>query len=103
VNDQVMKSFFEKFFNQALASFFAFQQHLERQLKAGSVLPGLFPSFTPWAAPLVQPTDWLPRTAGAAANNSESQGLVRTVEELKKQVAALQKRKRGTGVRRKRR
>ncbi len=90
VNDQVVKGFFEKFFHQALSSFFAFQQQFERQLREGSVLPSLFPGFGSWSS---RPGEAKPEPTPAQAKpdpTGDPTGLAQTVQELQKQVASLQ-------------
>jgi polyhydroxyalkanoate synthesis repressor PhaR len=93
VNDQVMKGFFEKFFHQALASFFIFQRQFEKQLREGTVLPSLFPALVPW---LTTGSSDLVRTAAEetsanAAPKVEGTALAETVQQLQKQVTAGQR------------
>jgi len=93
VNDQVMKGFFEKFFHQALSSFFTFQQHLEKQLLDGSVLPSLFPPFVacPSRAASV-PAHTPDELAPEKASSGHEPALAETVQTLQAQMAALQER-----------
>jgi polyhydroxyalkanoate synthesis repressor PhaR len=91
VNDQVMKGFFEKFFHQALSSFFTFQQHLERQLQAGAVLPNLFPSFSSWPLGMPQMPPPFPTGTQGSALRSNGADLANVVQALQEQVSALQK------------
>jgi polyhydroxyalkanoate synthesis repressor PhaR len=91
VNDSVMKGFFEKFFHQALSSFFAFQQQLERQMRAGGLLPSLFPTFSPWTAN-PQREEEHPQTPKDTAAPGPEAGMAETVATLKAQIAALEKR-----------
>jgi polyhydroxyalkanoate synthesis repressor PhaR len=91
VNDQVMKGFFEKFFLQALGSFFAFQNQIERQLREGSVLPSLFPVFQPWPGGSHDPDKTATeKSAPGPVPKTADGALASTVEELQRQMAALQ-------------
>jgi polyhydroxyalkanoate synthesis repressor PhaR len=90
VNDQVIKGFFEKFFNQALSSFFAFQQQFEKQLREGGVLPKLFPSFLPWPSPLSERASQPASGANPEATPQPDNTLAETVGDLQQQLTALQ-------------
>jgi len=73
---------------------------LERQLRAGSVLPGLFPGFNPWSmgssqAPTPPPA---PPVGGSASENAD---LAASVRQLQEQVKALEKRRSPTARRKK--
>jgi polyhydroxyalkanoate synthesis repressor PhaR len=93
VNDQVVKGFFEKFFNQALSSFFAFQQQFEKQLREGGVLPSLFPPFLRWQSPASERVpEPAPATKPEAAPHSEAGGLAEKVGSLQRELSALQER-----------
>src|SRR6266851_3494464 len=48
MNDQLVKDFIEKYFNQALKSFFDYQQQLEEQMRRAHGLPPLFPAVSAW-------------------------------------------------------
>src|SRR5205814_9510775 len=54
-NDQLVKDFIEKYFNQALKSFFDYQRQLEEQLRRTHGLPSVFPSVTAWTKAMLQP------------------------------------------------
>jgi len=100
VNDQVMKGYFEKFFHQALSTFFTFQQQLEKQLRDGSVLPSLFPTFAAWQARSASVPDPAPQKSSPYRAEP---ALAETVQALQAQVAALQAKMGRPTARRKRR
>jgi polyhydroxyalkanoate synthesis repressor PhaR len=90
VNDQVLLGFFEKFFHQALTSFIGFQNHLQRQMRTGSLLPSLFPTVNPWPN---APEETAPGQKLAAETNGHAseQDVRGTLHQLKAQIAALEK------------
>src|ERR1700751_5335666 len=55
MNDQLVKDFIEKYFNQALNSFLGYQQQFEEQIRKTHGLPSLFPSFAAWTRAMLQP------------------------------------------------
>src|SRR5438105_5406351 len=55
MNDQLVKDFIEKYFNQALKSFFDYQQQVEEQVRRTHGLPTAFPSFAAWTKAMLQP------------------------------------------------
>src|SRR5579862_6854535 len=55
MNDQLVKDFVEKYFNQALASFLNYQQKLEEQMRRTHALPGVFPSVSAWTKAMLSP------------------------------------------------
>ena len=48
MNDQLVKDFIEKYFNQALKSFLDYQQQVEEQIRRAHGLPTVFPSVSAW-------------------------------------------------------
>src|ERR1041385_7024507 len=48
MNDQLVKDFIEKYFNQALKSFLDYQQSVEEQIRRTHGLPFVFPSVSAW-------------------------------------------------------
>src|SRR5213595_2793587 len=48
MNDQLVKDFIEKYFNQALKSFLDYQRQLEEQFRRTHGLPLVFPSVAAW-------------------------------------------------------
>jgi polyhydroxyalkanoate synthesis repressor PhaR len=55
MNDQLVKDFIEKYFNQALKSFFDYQQFLEQQVRKTHGLPATFPSMAEWTKTMMAP------------------------------------------------
>src|SRR5262252_7536834 len=55
MNDQLVKDFIEKYFNQALQSFLEYQQQLEEQIRRTHGLPSAFPSVSAWTKAMLQP------------------------------------------------
>ncbi len=47
-NDQLVKDFIEKYFNQALKSFLDYQREVEEQIRRTHALPPSFPSLSDW-------------------------------------------------------
>src|SRR5437660_6191833 len=48
MNDQLVKDFIEKYFNQALHSFLAYQQQVEDRFREVHGLPGVLPAVSAW-------------------------------------------------------
>jgi polyhydroxyalkanoate synthesis repressor PhaR len=96
-NDQLVKDFIEKYFNQALGSFLNYQQQVEEQLRRTHGLPASFPSVSAWTKTMLGP---LASTFGGATappaeaaphpGEGQSQDLRLMIERLRRQVAALQ-------------
>src|SRR5215471_16716958 len=55
MNDQLVKDFIEKYFNQALKSFFDYQRKLEDQIRQSHGLPPVFPSVSAWTKAMLEP------------------------------------------------
>src|SRR5204863_9007836 len=55
MNDDLVKDFIEKYFNQALRSFLDYQQRLEEQIRQTHGLPAVFPSVSAWTKAVLQP------------------------------------------------
>src|SRR5438477_11062904 len=55
MNDQLVKDFIEKYFNQALKSFFDYQQQIEEQIRRTHGLPAVFPTVSAWTKAVLQP------------------------------------------------
>src|SRR5438046_414174 len=97
MNDQLVKDFIEKYFNQALKSFLDYQQQVEEQIRRTHGLPTIFPSVSAWTKAMLQPfaVPFTSREApvedvgGPGSDESELRELVR---DLQGKVAALKKR-----------
>src|ERR1051326_6434912 len=75
MNDQLVKDFIEKYFNQALNSFLGYQQQFEEQIRRRHGLPSLFPSVSAWTKAVLQPfatafTNQRPEPATAPATSA---------------------------------
>src|SRR5438046_2814127 len=55
MNDQLVKDFIEKYFNQALKSFLDYQRQVEEQIRRTHGLPSVFPSVSAWTKAMLEP------------------------------------------------
>ena len=55
MNDQLVKDFIEKYFNQALKSFLEYQRQVEEQMRRAHGLPTSLPSLSAWTEALIKP------------------------------------------------
>jgi len=55
VNDQLVKDFIEKYFNQALKSFLDYQRQVEEQIRRTYGLFSVFPSVSAWTKAVLEP------------------------------------------------
>src|SRR3989440_6782011 len=55
MNDQLVKDFIEKYFNQALKSFLDYQHKLEDQIRRTHGLPAVFPTVSAWTKAMLEP------------------------------------------------
>src|SRR5208337_910219 len=55
MNDQLVKDFIDKYFNQALKSFMDYQQQIEEQIRRVHGLPPGFPSVSAWTKAMIEP------------------------------------------------
>jgi len=91
-NDQLVKDFIEKYFNQALKSFFDYQRQLEEQLRRTHGLPSVFPSVTAWTKAMLQPFASAFAPASETADSPEaSEGAREEERRLQEQVRELRK------------
>jgi polyhydroxyalkanoate synthesis repressor PhaR len=97
MNDQLVKDFIEKYFNQALKSFLDYQQQVEEQIRRTHGLPSVFPSVSAWTKAMLEPFasafSGRPLNTTGSAGAEDAAHLQQTVRDLQAQVAAL-KRKR---------
>jgi|ERR1017187_572731 polyhydroxyalkanoate synthesis repressor PhaR len=98
MNDQLVKDFIEKYFNQALGSFFNYQQQVEEQIRQSHGLPAAIPTVAAWTKAMLGPmaSAFGGGTAGTsaegphpAAAKDQSQELREMIQRLQTQVAAL--------------
>ncbi|PWU21385.1 MAG: hypothetical protein C5B50_01885 [Verrucomicrobia bacterium] len=105
MNDQLVKDFIDKYFNQALQSFLSYQQQFEEQIRRAQGLPETFPSVSAWTKAMLQPfaQAFTPRGLGTVSpgatepENSENQELRVLIRELRQEVAGLRKGRGGNG------
>ncbi|HWX20272.1 MAG TPA: polyhydroxyalkanoate synthesis regulator DNA-binding domain-containing protein [Candidatus Binatia bacterium] len=99
MNDQLVKDFIEKYFNQALKSFLDYQQQIEEQIRRTHGLPSMFPSMSAWTKAMLEPF-----ASAFSGQTSESSGtgtpgqppgnpveLQRLVSDLQDQIAELKR------------
>jgi polyhydroxyalkanoate synthesis repressor PhaR len=97
MNDQLVKDFIEKYFNQALNSFLDYQRQVEEQIRRAHGLPPVFPSVSAWTKAMLQP--FANALSGHPAPDpspapAEVETLRRTIQELQAEVARLKGRPR---------
>ncbi|HWI56174.1 MAG TPA: polyhydroxyalkanoate synthesis regulator DNA-binding domain-containing protein [Bacillota bacterium] len=99
VNDQLVKDFVDKYFNQALKSFLDYQQQVEEQIRRTHGLPSVFPSVSAWTKAMLEPFATAftappaeaASTAGAAPVSAETAQLHQLIRDLQEQVAELKR------------
>jgi polyhydroxyalkanoate synthesis repressor PhaR len=99
MNDQLVKDFIDKYFNQALKSFLDYQQQVEEQIRRAHGLPSVFPSVSAWTKAVLEPFASAlasnPAQAGSTppspSGSGTEQNVQDTVAELKAQLAALKR------------
>jgi polyhydroxyalkanoate synthesis repressor PhaR len=97
MNDQLVKDFIEKYFNQALKSFFDYQRQIEEQVRKTHGLPPLFPSVSAWTKAMLEPFSAAfsgsrpsqPAETQPPGTADKSEDLHKLVRELQKEVASL--------------
>ena len=96
MNDQLVKDFIEKYFNQALKSFLDYQQQIEEQIRRTHGLPSTFPSVSAWTRAMLSPftsvfgaTPDMPTNPPPAPPPGENQELREMIAQLQKQVSDL--------------
>jgi polyhydroxyalkanoate synthesis repressor PhaR len=100
MNDQLVKDFIEKYFNQALQSFLEYQQQLEEQIRRTHGLPSGLPSVSAWTKAMLQPFASAfsgqfaapgPVSAPPSGAAQEAARLRQMIDDLQQQVQALKK------------
>lgn len=98
MNDQLVKDFIEKYFNQALQSFLNYQQQIEEEVRRAQGLPAAFPSVSAWTAAVLKPfTSAFASRGGdssshpphATSEKGQNSGLHELVRDLQQQVSKL--------------
>src|SRR5258708_707608 len=92
MNDQLVKDFIEKYFNQALKSFFDYQHQLEEQIRRTHGLPKVIPSVSAWTKAMLQPFASALGHSSAEASPTAAREPSQTKESrLEGQLKALQR------------
>jgi len=96
MNDLLVKDFIEKYFNQALRSFFEYQQQFEEQIRRSHGLPSALPTVAAWTKAMFQPfaaafdsASSEPAPTRASSDENEKEDLRETVEKLQRQMAEM--------------
>jgi len=99
MNDQLVKDFIEKYFNQALKSFLDYQQQVEEHIRRTHGLPSAFPSVSAWTKAMLEPFASAfsvgrpePASTSAPAGTEESK-LQEELHNLQAQLAQLKRRR----------
>lgn len=92
MNDQLVKDFIEKYFNQALQSFLDYQRQFEEQMRVTHGLPAAFPSVSAWTEAMFKPiTSAFTGQAAATGRDSSKEPSDKTEsEDLREMVRSLQ-------------
>src|SRR5690242_1186955 len=101
MNDQLVKDFIEKYFNQALKSFFDYQKQVEEQIRQTHGLPPVFSSVSAWTKAMLEPFSMAfsgPSPAKTAEpqptrKSEKEEDLRNLVRELQKEVAHLKQKR----------
>lgn len=101
MNDQLVKDFIEKYFNQALKSFLDYQQQVEEQIRRAHGLPSVFPSVSAWTKAMLEPfataISGHPLDAPlASAPAPDAAELQQTIRDLQAQVMELKRKRPST-------
>jgi polyhydroxyalkanoate synthesis repressor PhaR len=95
MNDLLIKDFIEKYFNQALRSFFEYQQQFEEQIRRSHGLPSAIPTVAAWTKAMFQPFASAfggpPVEPEPASPANAQEDLRATVEKLQRQLANQKK------------
>lgn len=105
MNDQLIKDFIEKYFNQALKSFLEYQQQFEEQIRRTHGLPTALSGVSAWTKAMLGPLAAVfpgrPESPPARPPEPGAEALQEQLQQLERQVAEL-KQARPTRSRRKR-
>lgn len=95
MNDQLIKDFIDKYFNQALHSFLGYQEQLEEQMRRAHGLPSAFPSVSAWTKAMFEPLasafggGAAPPSDAAPAVGASTEELLQMIQQLQKELAEL--------------
>jgi len=104
MNDQLVKDFIEKYFNQALQSFLDYQRQIEEEVRRAQGLPATFPSVSAWTEAVLKPfasafAGRAPHTPPPPAKEEPSVDLRELVHDLQQQVQELKKGRKTSRIR----
>jgi len=88
VNDNLVKDFIEKYFNQALHSFLEYQQQVEERFRQVHGLPSVYPAVSAWTKAMLQP--FTSAFGGEKPSESAAPPPPDNAEELRQMVKDLQ-------------
>src|SRR6266566_642563 len=88
VNDQLVKDFIEKYFNQALHSFLDYQRQVEDRLRQVHGLPVVYPAVSAWTKAMLQPftTAFGGEKPAGGLSPEETEELRHLIKELQQQI-----------------
>jgi len=86
MNDSLVKDFIEKYFNQALKSFFDYQRQAEEQIRKTHGLPSVFSPVSAWTTAMFEP--FMGKSTEA---ENQDQDLRQMVRDLQKELAEIKK------------
>ena len=91
MNDQLVKDFIEKYFNQALQSFLEYQRRVEEQIRQTHGLPSALPLVSAWTKAVLQPfSSALAGRSSTEAREASDQRSAQAVEQLQQTVRDLE-------------
>ena len=95
VNDQIVREFIDKYFNQAFQAWVDYQKQFEEQLLKMQGMPGVYAPFAAWNQAFAPPFGSSPKETTArqtSANaDQDAQDLKTVIKDLQEQVANLQR------------
>jgi polyhydroxyalkanoate synthesis repressor PhaR len=111
MNDQLVKDFIEKYFNQALRSFLDYQRQFEEQVRRAQGLSTAFPGVAAWTEAMLKPfvsraqdstkTQETPSPVGIGTQNAELRDMIhklqQEIENLKKAGSKKRARRKRAG------
>ena len=94
-NDQLVKDFVEKYFNQAFAAYLEYQKQIDAQVRQMHGTAGFFSPFTAWPQGVMNPfaqagADKSAPAPSASRPEEASDDVRNVIAELQQQVAGLQ-------------
>ncbi len=97
VNDNLVKDFIEKYFNQALHSFLEYQRQVEERFRQVHGLPAVYPAVSAWTKAMLQPFTSAfggesPTEPAAPVSAESPDELRQMVKDLRAEVAGLKQR-----------